>query len=226
MKHVLTGIVIAGVGVALLGWWLTRGAPSFAPAPAPPLAASGVADALPESPPPRTPAPVAEAELWSPEGAAAARREPAAALPKRVSEMRSVAEAAPSAAEPPPAEAAAPGPGDEPAAAEPPMEALLKVPPRAPAPGNEVEWAGKRKTDEKGEAPRKPGARIEYSRENVTEGAPMQDERRRTDVGVSVPVGEAERVRVKGGVRVDEREGTESEREVDKTPTVGVELKF
>ena len=54
----------------------------------------------------------------------------------------------------------------------------------------------------------------------------MQPERRRTDVGVSVRVDEADRLRVRGGVRVNEREPTETEREADTTPELGVEVRF
>lgn len=107
------------------------------------------------------------------------------------------------------------------------LDDLLRLPPPAPAESTGVEWAGETEDAAEGDdAPRKPRPRINVSQENVTEGVPMQKARRRTDVGVSVPVGEKDRVRIKGGVRVDERELSETEREADKTPTVGVEVKF
>jgi hypothetical protein len=112
----------------------------------------------------------------------------------------------------------------------PALDDLLRLAPveeLAPEGPQSVEWAGQRE-EEKREADRKKKARpkIDFSQENVTEGVPMQKERRRTDVGVSVPVGERERVRVRGGVRVDEREISEDVREAETAPTVGVEVQF
>ncbi len=98
-----------------------------------------------------------------------------------------------------------------------------ELPPTGP---QSVEWAGKREAQKRAEDEKKARARLDFSQENVTEGVPMQKERRRTDVGVSVPVGESDRLRVKGGLRVNERELSEAEREADTAPTVGVEVKF
>jgi hypothetical protein len=100
-----------------------------------------------------------------------------------------------------------------------------EVEPKGP---QSVEWAGQKEEGKRQEAARKKAARarIDFSQENVTAGIPMQKERRRTDVGVSVPVGESERLRIKGGLRVDEREISDDEREAETAPTVGVEVRF
>jgi hypothetical protein len=111
----------------------------------------------------------------------------------------------------------------------PALDDLLRLAPVeefAPEGPQSVEWVGQRE-EEKREADRKRArAKIDFSRENVTEGIPMQKDRHRTDVGVSVPVGKNERLRVRGGVRVEERETAEDERETDTAPTVGVEVRF
>ena len=98
-----------------------------------------------------------------------------------------------------------------------------EVEPKGP---QSVEWAGQREEEKREEARKKARARIDFSQQNLTEGVPMQKERRRTDVGVSVPVGESERLRLKGGLRVDEREISDDEREAETAPTVGVEVRF
>lgn len=111
----------------------------------------------------------------------------------------------------------------------PALDNLLRLPPAeelAPEGPQSVDWAGQRE-EEKREADRKKArAKIDFSQENVTEGLPMQEERRRTDVGVSVPVGANDRLRVRGGIRVDERETSDEEREAETVPTVGVEVRF
>jgi len=163
-------------------------------------------------------------------------------LPVEVPEAPQASEeppALPTAAEPPlpavverPIAAALAGeepPSEPPPAAElvaPSLEALMRVPGVPPREGQDVGWAGKRSSSGPTQTTRKPRARIDYSREKLTEGVPLQDERRRTDVGVSVPMDEKERLRVKGGVRVDERDGADAETESEATPTVGVEVKF
>jgi len=131
-------------------------------------------------------------------------------------------------------------PAERPVSALPPadpvpsLDQLLQLPPAEPAAPQSFEWAGAREGPAPGEredpAPgehrRERRIRVDYSREDLTEGVPMQAERRRTDVGVSVSVDESDRLRVRGGVRVDEREKSEEEREADRTPTVGVEVRF
>jgi hypothetical protein len=67
-----------------------------------------------------------------------------------------------------------------------------EVEPKGP---QSVEWAGQQEEEKRQEAARKKArARLDFSQENLTAGVPMQKERRRTDVGVSVPVGESERL--------------------------------
>lgn len=161
--------------------------------------------------------------------------EPAAPLPPEVEADLPPEESSPIALEPAPgAHVVAPLERPEVFEEAPPSDPTLslddllrlptaKPPPEAPA---SVEWAGDRRGAS--DAPRqgKPGLRVDYSQENVTEGIPMQSERKRTDVGVSVPVDPEKRLRVKGGVRVDERAISDTEREADTTPTVGVEVEF
>jgi len=74
------------------------------------------------------------------------------------------------------------------------------------------------------ETPRRRRVHVDFSRESVQ--APVLPERRQTDVGVAVGVDAADRVRVRGGLRVDEREKSEAERESKATPTLGVEVRF
>jgi hypothetical protein len=125
----------------------------------------------------------------------------------------------PEAFEPLPAEDPYPG-----------LEDLLRLAPVEevePKGPQSVEWAGQQEEEKRQEAARKKArARLDFSQENLTAGVPMQKERRRTDVGVSVPVGESERLRIKGGLRVDEREISDDEREAETAPTVGVEVRF
>jgi hypothetical protein len=156
-------------------------------------------------------------------GAALAEPEPSESVPALVSvppaESPLVSEPPATVAEP---EAAAPGESP------PPLDQLIRLPaPAETAPGDAkgVDWARER-DEAKPEQKRKQRLRLDYSSENLTEGVPMQDERNRTDVGVSVPVDPNEKLRVKGGVRVNERKGSETERDADTTPTVGVEVKF
>lgn len=111
----------------------------------------------------------------------------------------------------------------------PKLSELLRLPvPEESAPDGpqSVDWAGQREEEKREAARKKSRAKIDFSQENVTEGIPMQKERRRTDVGVSVPAGESEKLRVRGGVRIDEREISEDEREAETAPTVGVEVRF
>jgi hypothetical protein len=158
-------------------------------------------------PPPAVAAPPPSVEPAPPP---AARLEPAPGA-RRVAKKRAPVSAAP--AEPR-------GPS---------LDELLRLPAERTAGPESVEWARARDEVEaessQAAGPRR--LRIDYSRENVTEGVPMQPERSRTEVGVSVRVDEGDRVRVRGGVRVDERSAeAEAEPEADRTPTLGVEVRF
>jgi hypothetical protein len=159
-------------------------------------------------PPPAVAAPPPSAERAPPP--AAARFEPAPGA-RRVTKKRAPASAAP-------AEPHAPS-----------LDELLRLPGPLPAGPESIDWAGARDEVEaessQAAGPRR--LRVDYSRENMTEGVPMQPERSRTEVGVSVRVDDADRVRVRGGVRVDERRAdAEAEPETDRTPTLGVEVRF
>jgi hypothetical protein len=57
------------------------------------------------------------------------------------------------------------------------------------------------------------------------EDVPTQANRERTDVGVAVRVDEADKVRVKSGVRVEEEKRSDPV-SPEATPTVGVEVRF
>ena len=153
---------------------------------------------------------VAPTSAEPPAPPAAARLEPERGA-RRVVRKRAPVSAAP-------AEPQAPG-----------LDELLRLPAPLPAGPESVEWAGAREEVEaessQAAGPRR--VRVNYSRENVTEAVPMQPEQNRTEVGVSVRVDEADRVRVRGGVRVDERRAeAKAEPETDRTPTVGVEVRF
>jgi hypothetical protein len=202
MRHVWLGGLLAALAVAGLGLWLhgREGAPSQSAAAAAPL-------------------PLAtDATLAAPRPAAAA--EPGAGLEvvpgaKRVAPVHPPVSAAPPARPPP----ETPYPS---------LDQLLQLPAPLPSGPQSVEWAGEREAVESGasQAPARRRVRVEYSRENLTADVPMQPERRRTDVGVSVRVDDSDRLRVRGGLRVEEREETDEEREADRTPTVGVEVRF
>jgi hypothetical protein len=128
----------------------------------------------------------------------------------------------------------APAPEDpEPTAATPepavpPLDALLRVRPPGPPASDQVEWAGQKPASERAAAAtRKPKRlRVDYSKQKLLEDVPTQDKRQRTDVGVAVRVDESDKLRLKGGVRVDERKSTQAERDSNATPTVGVEVRF
>jgi hypothetical protein len=106
------------------------------------------------------------------------------------------------------------------------LDDLLRVPSALPSGPQSVEDP----RDRTGAPPseqRRPGRlRLEYSRETLLDDVPTEPKRRRTDLGVSVRVDEADRLRVRGGVRVDESERFEAERESEATPTLGVEVRF
>jgi hypothetical protein len=205
MRQGLLGGLLAGLAVAGLGLWL-RGREVARPPAAPSGAAPVARPAAGEAPPAEVPSPAVAAEPGPGLDVA-----PGA---KRVAPARSPVSAAP----PPVPEDAYPS-----------LDRLLQLPPAAPAGPQSVEWAGERGPATPGESqdPSRTRFRVDYSRRSLTEGAPMQPERRRTDVGVSVRVDEADRLRVRGGVRVEEREAAgEEEGEADRTPTVGVEVRF
>jgi hypothetical protein len=106
------------------------------------------------------------------------------------------------------------------------LEDLLRVRSPVPSGPQSVEDARDRPGAATAE-PKRPGRlRLEYSRETLLDDVSTEPKRRRTDLGVSVRVDEADRLRVRGGVRVDESERSEAERESEATPTLGVEVRF
>jgi hypothetical protein len=141
----------------------------------------------------------------------------------------------------PGAPASAPA-GEAPAAAEPPagaeamsdaapgtprlvpLESLLGWSEPRPAPGIDLGSAAKAGADP--EAPKGSGLSGRVTLQRHSEDLPPGSSQRRletTDVGVRVPVDES--VSLKGGVRIESRE--EGEKHVqEKTPTVGVEVRF
>jgi len=202
MRGLLLGGLLATLAVAALGLWLRGGE---RPAPAlPPVSLPHPAASAPESAP--------EAVAAAP-GPAATAPAPPHGLEVRPGAKRVAPAERPVSALPP----ADPVPS---------LDQLLQLPPAEPAAPQSFEWAGEREEPAPGERRRERRVRVDYSREDLAEGVPMQAGRRRTDVGVSVSVDESDRLRVRGGVRVDEREKSEDEREADRTPTVGVEVRF
>ena len=148
---------------------------------------------------------------------------PARPLPGAVS-------APPPATAPAPTVKRAPAPEPQAAPADAPLislDELLRLPPPPSGPES-VEWAGERPAQPSGggatSRPRR--LRIDYSRKRVLEDVPKQPERRQTDVGVTVRVDEADKVRLRGGVRVDETDRGEPEPDREATPNVGVEVRF
>lgn len=108
-----------------------------------------------------------------------------------------------------------------------PLSDLLRMPASAPpAPSEGVGWAENRPAAAEVEKTQPGRVRIDYSKEKMLDDVPTQDNRQRTDVGVAVRVDSSDKMRVKGGVRVDERQPTAAERTSETTPTVGVEVRF
>jgi len=106
------------------------------------------------------------------------------------------------------------------------LDDLLFLPKARPNASRDLELDAGRAGSAQAETPRRRRVRVDFSRKRPLEGVPMQPEQRRTDVGVAVGVDESDKIRVRGGVRVNEREKAEGERAASTTPTVGVEVRF
>lgn len=109
-----------------------------------------------------------------------------------------------------------------------PLERLLRVKPAAPEPRpiplSESPPPAAPPAARSGLGDR---LRVEHEREDLGPAGPRDVVRRRTDVGVAVPVDEGDRVRLRGGVRVDQEEDSQAgSRQVEPSPSVGVELRF
>jgi len=205
--RVVSSALLVALASAVLAVWLDERAPEAPPAPAPPVAVT-----------PAAPAPLAAAEPAAPMPKPAAPPPVSAAPPPAARAPRApVALPEPARVSRTPAPAA---PAEEPLVT---LDQLLELPTREAAPEG-FDWAD--------EPPATPAAarerrvRVDFSRKQLHEVVPTQPERRRTDVGVSVPVDEAERLRVRGSVRIDEREGERDDPEREATPSVGVEVRF
>jgi hypothetical protein len=74
--------------------------------------------------------------------------------------------------------------------------------------------------------PPKQRIRVDFSRGAPLADAPVPKPWSRTEAGVSLPVDAGERVRVRGGVIVDERGADAASRDVETTPSLGLELRF
>jgi len=108
------------------------------------------------------------------------------------------------------------------------LEDLMRLPePRATA-HDSLDWPDEKTVPSGAEAPARRKVHVDFSQKKILEDVPTQPKRRQTDVGVSVSVDEGDKVRLRGGVRVDEREGerTEAERDRETTPSFGVEVRF
>jgi hypothetical protein len=104
------------------------------------------------------------------------------------------------------------------------LDELMRLPRAAPPSEPErLDLAGEDAPDAEQERERARRFEVDYSRETLLRDVPTQPERNRTDVGVSVRVDEEDRLRLRGGVRVESKEG-EEEREA--SPSVGVEVRF
>ena len=116
-----------------------------------------------------------------------------------------------------------PTPAEEPLVS---LDELLRIPAAEPSGPQSVDWKRAAKTSRA--PPEKPARRfnVDYSRKKVLEEVAKQPERRQTDVGVSVRVDDADTLRLRGGVRVDETDRGELEPDREATPNVGVEVRF
>lgn len=76
------------------------------------------------------------------------------------------------------------------------------------------------------EQPTKQRIRVDFSRGAPLADAPVPKPWSRTEAGVSIPVDAGERVRVRGGVVVDERGADAASRDVETTPSLGLEFRF
>jgi hypothetical protein len=168
--------------------------------------------------PPPVPAPIADVPP-------APGEEPA---PAPVGAPPPTAAPAPAAPEPRPRAAARPRtpvalpepPPEEPLVT---LDELLRLPPPEPPGPQSLDLAEEDEAAAEAERERARRFELDYSRETLLRDVPTQPERRRTDVGVSVRVGEEDRLRVRGGVRVESKEGEE---EPETSPSVGVEVRF
>jgi hypothetical protein len=104
------------------------------------------------------------------------------------------------------------------------LDQLLRLPEAAPSAEPEsLDLADDDAPATEDERERARRFQVDYSRETLLRDVPTQPERRRTDVGVSVRVDEEDRLRLRGGVRVESKEGEE---ESEASPSVGVEVRF
>lgn len=116
-----------------------------------------------------------------------------------------------------------PAPAEEPLVS---LDELLRVPEAEPIGPQSVDWQRAAKTPQAQPAAPPRRFHVDYSRKKVLEDVAKQPERRQTDVGVTVRVDEADTVRLRGGVRVDETDRGEPEPDREATPNVGVEVRF
>jgi hypothetical protein len=169
-----------------------------------------------EPAPPPVPAPIADVPPAPGEEPAPA---PVGAPPPP--EPPSEPEPAPRAAARPRAPVALPEPPPPPLVT---LDELLRLPPPAPPSEPEsLDVADEDAAEGEKERERSGRFRVDYSRETLLRDVPTQPERRRTDLGVSVRVDEEDRLRLRGGVRVESKEGEE---ERESAPSVGVEVRF
>jgi hypothetical protein len=108
------------------------------------------------------------------------------------------------------------------------LDQLLRLPAAAPTPvGPQSLDRATSKPTASTEEPKKPGRlQMNVSSEEPLAAAPRPRDWRRSEAGVTVRVDEADRLRLRGGVRVDERAEAETKREVEASPSVGVEVRF
>ncbi len=106
------------------------------------------------------------------------------------------------------------------------LDQLLRLPkPPAAAPQSDA-MSEVPSRDEAGDAPVRRRVRIDFSSREPLAEAPLPREWRRSEAGVTVRVDEADRLRLRGGVLVDERGEDEASREVEATPSFGLEFRF
>jgi hypothetical protein len=196
--RVVAAALATALGSGALAIWLA----SPPRHPVPPAVPAPIADVPPAPGEEPAPAPVGAAPPPAPPAPA-----PAAPRPRATAKVR-----APVALpEPPPRE-----PIVE-------LEELLRLPPPEPPGPQSLDLAGEQDAATEAERERARRIQLDYSRETLLRDVPTQPERRRTDVGVSMRVGEEDRLRVRGGVRVESKEGEE---ESETSPNVGVEVRF
>ena len=105
------------------------------------------------------------------------------------------------------------------------LDQLLRVPAQPAGPQSDAPVEAPSRS-EAGDAETERRVRIDFSSNEPLADAPIPREWRRSEAALTVQVDEADRVRMRGGVRVDERGEGQASRDVETTPSLGLEFRF